>query len=210
VRCKRCGFDALIAKRYGGPAPPFCVGDQPHDFDFVKPEDAEPMRCRRCQIADTEFLTEHGCTEGRSHDFPKPGEVVKCNRCGFDNATKGFQFDVGTRCHLLGAHDFSRPEDPPLHQFASGAKSSRVMNFFDLIPRAALRLLSDRFKLGAELRGEEWSHRKGVNDDAFVRDRINHMIDHAFAYAEHRKEEDLGAVLCNAAMLADIAELRKA
>lgn len=62
--------------------------------------------------------------------------------------------------------------------------------------------------MGAKLRGEEWSHRKGVNDEEFFRDRINHLIDHVFSFAVTRSPEDLGAILCNASMLADIQSLK--
>lgn len=87
--------------------------------------------------------------------------------------------------------------------FSSGAKSTVEKPRYDLIPQRALELLADRFAYGATRHGER-NYRKGANDATFVRDRINHLIEHAIKFAEHRSPDDLGAILCNAAILADV------
>lgn len=95
------------------------------------------------------------------------------------------------------------PAPVEMHKFASGAKSTVVMPRFDLIPLEALILLAERFGYGASRHGER-NYRNGANDPEFIRDRKNHMFRHVVLFMEHNRPEDLGAVLCNAAILADI------
>lgn len=90
-----------------------------------------------------------------------------------------------------------------MHQFKSGAKSTKVMPRFDLIPIRADELCAGRFEYGATRHGER-NYRSGRGDETFLRDRINHMIRHAKLFAEFRRTSDLAAVLCNAAILADV------
>lgn len=94
-----------------------------------------------------------------------------------------------------------------MKQFDSGAKSSEEAPRYDLIPRASLRRQALRMAQGAASHGER-NYRKGATDPTFVRDRINHLLGHALAYAAgDRSEDHLGAVLANAGMLADLEEL---
>lgn len=89
--------------------------------------------------------------------------------------------------------------------FASGASSSELKPRYDLIPPEALAALGKRFALGAKTHGDR-NYEQGWNDGAFVRDRFNHMIEHALKAANgDRSEDHLGAVLCNAAMLIRLA-----
>jgi hypothetical protein len=92
---------------------------------------------------------------------------------------------------------------PEMKVFASGAKSTVKKPEYYLIPLIALQLLAERFGYGKARHGER-NYRKGANDPEFVTDRIDHLIEHVHNYAEHRKRSDLAAVLCNAAMLADL------
>jgi len=85
--------------------------------------------------------------------------------------------------------------------FASGAKSSEERPRYDLIPREALEREAIRMAEGAASHGaNNW--RLGVHDPDFIRDRVNHLIDHALRYAAgDRSEDHLAAVRCNAGML---------
>jgi hypothetical protein len=139
----------------------------------------------------------------RAHSYGKHQPIEQLAQCS-ECMTQSFEPGAESECPCA-----TPQAAQPMHVFESGTKSSRVLPPLHLLPRAALNLLAERFRVGAIMRGEEWSHRKGVDDEAFFKDRINHMIDHALLYAESRKDEDLGAVMCNAAMLADILELRK-
>lgn len=92
---------------------------------------------------------------------------------------------------------------PPMHTFTSGAKSTVVKPRYDLIPLRGLELVAERFEYGAGRHGER-NYRKGGDDPVFVQDRINHLIEHCMKFAEHRRREDLAAVICNAMILADV------
>lgn len=89
------------------------------------------------------------------------------------------------------------------HEFESGAKSTVVKPRFDLIPLASLELLAERFGYGAERHGDK-NYLKGRSDAVFIRDRKNHLFEHVVRYLAEGKREDLAAVLCNAAMLAEL------
>lgn len=85
--------------------------------------------------------------------------------------------------------------------FASGAKSTEQKPRYDLIPIEALSREALRMGHGAEAHGEN-NYRQGVNDDAFIRDRINHLIEHALKYAAgDRSDDHLAAIRCGAGML---------
>ena len=88
--------------------------------------------------------------------------------------------------------------------FDSGAKSSEEAPRYDLIPLASLKRQAARMALGAASHGER-NYLKGAHDPVFIRDRINHLLGHALAYAAGDTSDDhLGAILANAGMLADI------
>jgi hypothetical protein len=85
--------------------------------------------------------------------------------------------------------------------FASGAKSSEEKPRYDLIPVCALEREAVRMAEGAKAHGEN-NYQQGVNDPAFIRDRINHLIAHALNYASgDRSDDHLAAIRCNAGML---------
>lgn len=90
-----------------------------------------------------------------------------------------------------------------MHKFASGAKSTVVKPRYDLIPLAALVLTAERFAYGADRHGAR-NYRRGATDEVFITDRINHLQEHLARFAETRSRADLAAILCNAAILADI------
>lgn len=96
----------------------------------------------------------------------------------------------------------------PKHVFGSGASSSTEKPRYDLVPLTALRRLAERFGYGARKHGDH-NYRKGLFDVAFIRDRQNHMIEHAVKYAQgDRSADHLGAVMCNAAILADLEDMQ--
>jgi hypothetical protein len=91
--------------------------------------------------------------------------------------------------------------------FTSGATSSEAKPRYDLIPPTALKRLAERFGYGARKHGDH-NYKQGYRDHEFVRDRINHLIEHAVQYASgDRTEDHLGAVMCNAAMLAELERM---
>ena len=92
--------------------------------------------------------------------------------------------------------------------FSSGATSTSEKPRYDLIPVAALRRLANRFGYGAEKHGDH-NYKRGAEDPVFIRDRKNHMIEHATKYANgDRSIDHLGAIMCNAAMLAELEQLQ--
>lgn len=89
-----------------------------------------------------------------------------------------------------------------MHNFDSGAKSSEPAPRFDLIEPELLIRLAARMAQGAASHGER-NYRKGVDDPAFVRDRLNHLVGHALKLAAGATDEDhLGAVAANCNILA--------
>jgi len=92
--------------------------------------------------------------------------------------------------------------------FESGAKSSEAKPRYDLlypgITRGAIRMAE-----GAQSHGER-NYEKGAHDPAFVKDRENHLVEHALAYAAgDRSTDHLGAVIANACMLIRLEQLRE-
>jgi hypothetical protein len=85
--------------------------------------------------------------------------------------------------------------------FASGARSSEEQPRIDLIPWEAIEREARRMGEGAKTHGEN-NYRKGKEDAAFRRDRINHLLSHALRYAAgDRSDDHLAAIRCNAGML---------
>ncbi len=94
-----------------------------------------------------------------------------------------------------------------MHVFASGAKSSVEKPRYDLVPLAGITLAAQRFAYGAGRHGAR-NYEKGFRDTTFIRDRENHLFEHVQKYlAGERTDENLGAILCNAMMLARLREL---
>lgn len=61
---------------------------------------------------------------------------------------------------------------------------------------------------GAAAHGEN-NYKQGVDDAAFIRDRINHLIAHALQYANgDRSTDHLAAIRCNAGMLIWLEDAR--
>ncbi len=96
-----------------------------------------------------------------------------------------------------------QPQAPQMHQFSSGAKSSVVKPRFDLLPVRGLKLGANRFQYGASRHGER-NYTKGGGDPTFIRDRINHLIEHCLKFAATRQTKDLEAIICNGMMLAEL------
>lgn len=87
----------------------------------------------------------------------------------------------------------------------SGAKSSERQPRYDLVPAAALRRVVRRFELGAEKHGEgNW--KKGIDDPAWLLDRVNHAITHLYKVAEeikagYRDKDDNAAAVAWAGLI---------
>jgi hypothetical protein len=89
--------------------------------------------------------------------------------------------------------------------FTSGAQSSSQKAGYWMIPFVVLRAVAQRFDLGA-LKYDAHNWKRGCNDPDFMRDRFNHMIEHAFKFTAGGDEEDdiegsIIAVLINAVFL---------
>ena len=83
----------------------------------------------------------------------------------------------------------------------SGARSSEQKPRYDLIPFEALRREALRMAEGAKAHGEK-NYLKGRGDDVYIRERVNHLIEHVLAYAHGDTSTDhLAAIRCNAGML---------
>lgn len=122
----------------------------------------------------------------------------------------------GTNGMLVGRIETERRHcipDESLTRFKSGATSSKTSPRFDLIPREALECLADRLAGGAIKHGERaWM--KGLDDPEFMRDRLNHTIEHLLNVSNGNFEEDdewgnLGAVMWGC-MLRAVSLKRKA
>jgi hypothetical protein len=92
--------------------------------------------------------------------------------------------------------------------FDSGAKSTEAKPRYDLLPLEGVARGAQRMAEGAATHGER-NYERGVADAAFVRDRMNHLIEHAILYSQGDQSTDhLGAVIANACMLARLEVLR--
>lgn len=96
----------------------------------------------------------------------------------------------------------------PMATFESGATSTTEKPWYHLIPLSGLRRVAERFAYGAKKHGDH-NYKKGAYDLNFLRDRKNHMIEHAVKYAGGDTSTDhLGAILCNAMILAELEYIR--
>ncbi len=87
--------------------------------------------------------------------------------------------------------------------FTSGAKRSKVMPRFDLLPYEALQCLADRFELGAKKYAKD-NWKKGASDPDFNADALSHMQHHLSCFINEDFSEDdawghLGAIMWGAA-----------
>lgn len=99
-------------------------------------------------------------------------------------------------------------DQKPMAKFESGATSTTEKPWYHLIPLSGLRRVAERFAYGAKKHGDH-NYKKGAYDTNFLRDRKNHMIEHAVKYAMGDTSTDhLGAILCNAMILAELEYIR--
>ena len=86
---------------------------------------------------------------------------------------------------------------------ASGATSTKLEESWQLLPFAALQAMARRFWVGLQKHApRNWEQAIAAKDEAFAEARLAHCFRHVALFAEFRRQEDLDAVLCNAAMLA--------
>lgn len=86
---------------------------------------------------------------------------------------------------------------------ASGATSTKLEESWALIPFAALQAMARRFWVGEQKHApRNWEKAIEAKDDKFAELRLSHCYRHMALFAEFRRQEDIDAVLCNAAMLA--------
>ncbi len=96
-------------------------------------------------------------------------------------------------------------DNEDIKTFSSGAQSSSSKAGYWMVPFCVLRAIAQRFDLGAK-KYDAHNWKRGCNDPEFMRDRFNHMIEHAFKFLEGGDEEDdiegsIVAVLINAVFL---------
>jgi hypothetical protein len=86
----------------------------------------------------------------------------------------------------------------------NGSSRSHRAPRYELIPKAAIDRLVKRLELGAEIHGDtNW--RDGGPE--YIQECKRHMMEHMLNYLEGDKSDDnLGAILCNAAFLAHFEE----
>lgn len=83
----------------------------------------------------------------------------------------------------------------------SGARSSEEKPRYDLIPVLALAREAQRMAEGARAHGD-LNYLRGKGDTVYIRERANHLVEHALLYAAGDTSTDhLAAIRCNAAML---------
>lgn len=89
-----------------------------------------------------------------------------------------------------------------IHKSPSGATSSKLQDRYDLVPPCFIQRVAARFGLGA-LKHEVYNWRKGVNDEVFVQERINHILTHWNKFLEegNEKDDNLAAVAWGISML---------
>jgi hypothetical protein len=83
------------------------------------------------------------------------------------------------------------------------AKSSKVALRLDLVPECFIRRVAERFTLGAENYGE-YNYRKGITDEKFIQERINHLklhLSNFFIRGYADPDDNLSAVASGVAML---------
>lgn len=86
---------------------------------------------------------------------------------------------------------------------ASGATSTKLEECWSLLPFAALQAMARRFWVGKQKHApRNWEQAIKSRDEDFAEARLDHCCRHMALFAEFRRQEDLDAVLCNAAMLA--------
>jgi len=95
-----------------------------------------------------------------------------------------------------------------MKEFESGAKSSERKPAYHLLPVEGVTRGAIRMGEGAATHGDR-NFEKGANDQTFITDRKNHLIEHAMLYAHgDRSTDHLGAIIANACMLARLEALR--
>jgi hypothetical protein len=100
------------------------------------------------------------------------------------------------------------PTDPTKWVAPSGATSSALKPEYRLVPFAAIKRIGQRLTDGAKKHGEgNWE--KALDDRAFMMDRANHLIEHAYRAINKLQrgiftdddDDDLGGVGANLAFL---------
>jgi len=94
----------------------------------------------------------------------------------------------------------------PMVQYASGAKRSKHVPDYSLIPRAGLRRLAERFSLGMKkYKRNNW--RLGLKDPEYIEQFKNHINEHLLEYFESGNafDDNLAAIVwgCFALMEAE-------
>ena len=84
--------------------------------------------------------------------------------------------------------------------YEGGATRSPMKERFDLIPHSGLQAIARRFAYGAERHGDRNWESGGAE---FAETTINHLMKHVALFSQHRRQEDLDALLCNGVMLAE-------
>jgi hypothetical protein len=89
-----------------------------------------------------------------------------------------------------------------MHEFVSKARSSELAPRYDLIEPAFVRVTAGRMAQGAETHGPK-NYRNGLDDPAFIQDRVNHLVGHVLKFAAGETDDDhFAAAAANLNMLA--------
>jgi hypothetical protein len=99
-----------------------------------------------------------------------------------------------------------------------GATSSHRALRFDLIPRAGLEILAERYTVGAEIHGDR-NYQKSLNNKEYILNRLNHIQEHYQKLIQPRKKDKefdsshknilkahLGAIMWGCCFLAEVLE----
>lgn len=92
------------------------------------------------------------------------------------------------------------------HIFESGASSSEHVPDFGMIPLVLLTRTAKRLQLG-EVKHGRWNYRKGLEDKAFLMDRLNHAFLHlkrlydSIEFDIKTMDDDAAAIVVNIAII---------
>jgi Domain of unknown function (DUF5664) len=126
---------------------------------------------------------------------------MNCRWCGI--SLEHYGQSSAYICPGCGAFDFS--EEKETQQMdgeiieIGGAQGTKLEEAWNLIPHSALAAIARRFWLGArKYAPRQWES----GNEEFAEARLAHCYRHMALFSEYHRQEDLDAVLCNAAMLA--------
>ncbi|HWY33445.1 MAG TPA: hypothetical protein VNX68_02290 [Nitrosopumilaceae archaeon] len=136
-----------------------------------------------------------------------------CKECNFKSLDP-IAFEEHQKGHAVRQH-----HEEPKQDF--GHTTSSVKPRFGLIPHAALVALADRFELGEKKHAEKaWnalSSQIGLENEAWVISRVEHVIHHAYQYLQKLKgfipddgDDDAAGIMWGGSLLYEAKRVRDA